>query len=102
VERRKDFEIMSKTSNGKAKRQLRVQRMVRQVGQFDGWGATKRSIYEFKEPSNVVSSHSCLLPQFSITLRVGELRKLIANLEDEDGLTVTVAERQTAQFTFVR
>lgn len=28
MERRKDFEIMSKTSNGKAKRQLWVQRVV--------------------------------------------------------------------------
>lgn len=93
---------MSKTSNEKRKRQLRVQHMVRQVGQFDGWGATKRSIYEFTVPSNVVLSHSCLLPKFSITLRVGELRKLLASLEDEDGLTVTVAEQQASQFTFVR
>lgn len=93
---------MSKTSNEKRKRQLRVQRMVRQVDQFDGWGATKRNIYEFTVPSNVVSSHSCLLPKFSITLRVGELRKLIANLEDEDCLTVTVSEQQASQFTFVR
>ncbi|MFA6240413.1 MAG: hypothetical protein WC655_05770 [Candidatus Hydrogenedentales bacterium] len=93
---------MSQTSNGKEKRQLRVQRMVRQIGQFDGWGATKRNIYEFTVPSNVVSSHSCLLPKFSITLRVGELRKLITNLEDDDGLTVTVAEHQASQFTFVR
>jgi hypothetical protein len=102
VERKKDFEIMSKTSNGREKRQLRVQRMVRQTGIFDGWGGAKRHIYEFKEPSNVVSSHSCLLPKFSITLRVGELRKMLANLEDDDGLTVTVAEQQAATFTFVR
>jgi hypothetical protein len=75
---------------------------VRQVGQFDGWGGTKRKIYEFAEPSNVVSSHSCLLPQFSITLRVGELRKLLSGLEDDDGLTVTVAADRASQFTFVR
>jgi hypothetical protein len=87
---------MSKTSNKKEERRLRV------VGQFDGWGGTKRKIYEFAEPGNVVSSHSCLLPQFSITLRVGELRKLLSNLEDEDGLTVTVADRGATQFTFVR
>ncbi len=93
---------MKKTSNGKEKRQLRVQRMVRQTDIFDGFGGAKRHIYEFKGPSNVVSSHSCLLPKFSITLRVSELRKLLTNLEDEDGLTVTVAEQRSATFTFVR
>jgi hypothetical protein len=75
---------------------------VRQVGQFDGWNGTKRKVYEFTDPVNVVSSHSCLLPQFSITLRVGELRKLLSGLEDEDGLTVTVTDQGASQFTFVR
>lgn len=34
MERRKDFEIVSKTSNGKAKRQLRVQRLVRHFEEY--------------------------------------------------------------------
>ena len=80
---------MSKPTNDK----------IRQAGTF---GGSKRHVYEFTEPTNVVAAHSCLLPKFSITLRVGELRKLLANLEDDDGLTVTVADQQAATFTFVR
>lgn len=76
--------------------------MVKKIGEFGGWGGKRRHIYEFTETSNVVSSHSCLLPKFSITLRVGELRRLLANLKDDAALTVTVIEQQASQFTYVR
>lgn len=94
---------MSKEADERAKRQQRITRITRKTSrQFDGWGGAKKHVYEFKPPNSVVSAHSCLMPKFSITLRVGALRKLIADLEDEDGLTVTVAEHAASKFTFVR
>lgn len=91
---------MSKTTKARKKRRLR--RLVRETGTLDGWGGATRHIYEFTEPTNVLSSHSCLLPEFSIGLRVGELRKLLAELEDDDTLTVTVEHQKPAKFTFIR
>ena len=72
------------------------------VSTFDGWYGKPRRVLGFVEPPPVISSHSCLLPSFSVTMRVGELKKLVADLEDDDGLTVTVSEGKAPEFTFVR
>lgn len=77
-------------------------RMVQNNGLFDQWEGEKRYLYEFKELRNVVTGHSCLPPKFSITLRVGELRRIIESMEDDAGLNVTIAHQQAPKFTFVR
>ena len=74
----------------------------RKIGQRDGFGGRKLEEFELTEAVNVVCCHSCLLPEFSITLRVAELRKLMAGLRDDDGLTVTVSAEQPAKLTYVR
>jgi hypothetical protein len=66
VERRKDFEIMSKPSNGKTKRQLRVQRVVRPRLQIvidripeqtiEAFGVAHNLVMEVKERSREVNA----------------------------------------------
>lgn len=70
--------------------------------QFDGFNGRKLRRYEFKGGTNVVAAHSVLLPKFQITLRVEELRKLIEQLDDADGLCVTVSAYNGTDFSFVR
>lgn len=73
----------------------------RQVEIFDGFGG-KRVRHQFTEPGHVISSRSCLMPKFSITMKAGALRKLLKGLGDEECLTVTVAENAATEYTFVR
>lgn len=73
-----------------------------QVSQIDGWNGHKLKVYDFKEPNNVISSHTALKPSFSITLRVGELRRIVNTLTDEDHLTVTVTAQCEHRLSFSR
>lgn len=86
----------------KAKTIPKVPRGVKEIARRDGFGASPLRVFAFTDPPHILSSCSCLLPRFSMTLRVGELRKLLSSLRDEDGLTITVAEGESTTYTFVR
>jgi hypothetical protein len=45
-----------------------------------------------KETEQVVFGSSCLTPEFSISIHVGGLKKLIKDLKDEDFLHITLRE----------
>lgn len=74
---------------------------IRKIGQFDGSGGNK-TIFEFTDPGYIVSSHSCLLPKFTITLEVRGLRGLIKQLRDDDSVSITVSENEITKFNYIR
>jgi hypothetical protein len=73
----------------------------KKVSQFDGHSG-KREVFEIENHGHIILGHSCLMPSFGITMRVGELRKAMHMLSDDDNITVTVNHHDHPVFSFVR
>jgi len=70
-------------------------KLVQKIGEFN---LEKRVVVN---PPYTVYGHSTLLPSFSMSMKVGGLRKMLVGLADEDSFGITVSDKMT-EYTIVK